>query len=99
MKKLYRFLVLCLAATHGVDFFFLQRFVFLNILCCITKLEVVLFLETLLDSKYFDLQFRKNFGGANLFITLDRLEMMDMTIPYHIDRACFMVPKAKVMKL
>ena len=47
---------------------------------------------------YFELNFRKNFGGANLFITLDRLEMMDMTIPYHIDRACFMVPKAKVMK-
>ena len=34
-----------------------------------------------------------------MFITLDRLELMDMTIPYHIDRACFMVPAAKVKML
>ncbi|XP_023331754.1 ionotropic receptor 21a [Eurytemora carolleeae] len=38
---------------------------------------------------------QNDFGFGNHFITPERLEVMDMTIPYHIDRACFAVPAAK----
>ena len=43
--------------------------------------------------------FRNDFGFGNHFITPERLEVMDMTIPYHIDRACFAVPAAKVARI
>ena len=39
---------------------------------------------------------RKDFGVANLFITPFVMEMMDMSNPYQIDRACFVVPAPKV---
>ena len=39
---------------------------------------------------------RRDFGFCNLFITTTRQEMHDMTTPYHIDRACFVVPAPKV---
>jgi hypothetical protein len=43
--------------------------------------------------------FRKDFGFGNLFLTLDRLSVMDMTDPYKIDRACFAVPAAQVWNI
>ena len=42
---------------------------------------------------------KKDFGIANLFITPDKLEVMDMSTPYQIDRACFVVPAPKVSYL
>ena len=39
---------------------------------------------------------RKDFGFANIFITPRRVQIHDMSSPYYIDRACFVVPSPKV---
>ena len=42
--------------------------------------------------------FRKDFGFGNLFLTPIRVGLHDMTNPYYMDRACFLVPASKVRK-
>ena len=42
---------------------------------------------------------RRDFGLGNIYMTPTRLQMHDMVGPYHIDRACFVVPLPKVIVL